>query len=67
MLCLNSQELDRFPGGDAQDDSRPLDLVPREGTTPDDLLQDRSIMGNNPQGARFSTTHKATPVAEPQY
>jgi hypothetical protein len=33
VLCLDGQELDRFPRGDAEDDSRPLDLVPGEGPT----------------------------------
>ena len=65
MLRLDGQELNLFPGGDAQDDPRPLDLEPGERPTPSDLVQDRSVMGSDLQGTRFSAAHGATPVAEP--
>jgi len=55
--------LDRLPGGDAQDDASPLDLIPGERPTTGDLQQDRGIVRADPQGKRFSTTHGATPVA----
>src|SRR4051812_40916949 len=67
VLGLGGQGLNRFPGGNAQDDPRPLDLEPGERPTTGDVLQDRGIMGNDLQGTRFSTTHGATPVAEPGY
>src|SRR5512135_1389026 len=63
-LSAEGQLMDRFPGGDAQDDLCPLDLIPGEGLTAGDLLQDRGIVGSNLQNQRFSTTHGTTPVAE---
>src|SRR5207249_3545779 len=40
-----------------------LDLVPGEGPTARDLLQERGIVGSDPQGERLSATHGAIPGA----
>jgi hypothetical protein len=67
VLRLDGQQLDRFPGSNAEDDPRSLDLIPGQRPTPGDLLQYRNVMKDNPQGARFSTTHGASPVVGPSY
>src|SRR5512135_267008 len=63
-LCPDGQLMDRFPGRDAQDDPSPLDLKPGEGSAVGDLVQSRDIVWSDPQGERFSTPHRAPPVAE---
>jgi hypothetical protein len=67
VLHPDGQELNRFPGGNTQDDPRPLDLEPGERPTTSDAAQDRSITGSDLQGTRFSTTHGTTPVAGTGY
>src|SRR4051794_27658748 len=63
-LRADGQTVDRLPVGDTQDDPCPLDLEPGEGSTAGDLLQDRGIVGRDPQSPRSSTTHGGPPVAE---
>ena len=67
VLRLDGQELDRFPGGDAQDDPSPLDLVPGEGPLRAISCKIGASCGSDRQGARLSSTHGATPVAGPRY
>jgi hypothetical protein len=66
-LRADGQEVDRLSGSDTQDDLCPLDLIPGEGSTVGDLLQDRGIMGGDLQCPRFTATHGTTPVAEVRY
>src|ERR1700682_6714496 len=66
-LRAEGQIVDRFPGRGAQDDLWPLALLPGEGSTAGDLLQERGIVGSNLQNQRCATTHRTNPVAELRY
>ena len=52
-----------LPCGDGQDRSSATDLVPRQGLTPSDLLEDGSVMAADLERGRFPTTHGATSLA----
>src|SRR5262249_28798981 len=62
-LGADGQSLDRLPRRDGEEDPSPLDLIPGQGPTPSNLLEDRDIVGNDLQGSRSSATHGAAPMA----
>src|SRR5687768_12389188 len=49
--------LDRFAGGNGQDDASVLDLIPTEPAMAGHRLQDGEISCRHGQGARFASTH----------
>jgi hypothetical protein len=59
-LQPRSNGLDRFPGGDSQDDAGMLDLEPSQAAIAGHGLQDRGISISKGQGARFASTHGTT-------
>ena len=56
--------LDRFAGGDSQDDPGLLDLEPGQPPAAGDGLKDREICRGEGQGTRLSATHGATSATQ---